>query len=308
MSPRRYVVLAKIETTQFTDATPDAATDAMLVKNVNITPLRVETEDRNLDRAYFGNSEKIAVLTEGVLEFDVEMAGSGAAGTAPGWGVLLRACAFAETITASTSAAYNPISDSFESATIYCYRDGVLYKFLGAQGNVAINMAAKTIPHFHFRFVGQYSAVTDASLPASPDYSIFQQPKGSIPANTGTLTWNSYAAKVSAFSTDMQNQVSHAVWMNQETLAVTDRKPQGSITVEAVLVATHNYFSELLNGTLGAYTITHGTTAGNKVKVDQPKMQLADMRETTFENTLAYQFTTTANPNAGNDEVVITAL
>ncbi len=307
-SPKKYLVLAKIETTQFTDAAPAAATNAILAKNLKVTPLRVESQDRNLIRSYFGNSEQIPVMQDAMIEFDVEMAGSGAAGTAPKWGPLVQACGFAEVLTPSVSAAYNPVSSAFKYVTIYCYRDGVLYKLLGAHGSLSIDMAAKQIPHLKFKFTGKYSAVTDAAIPASPDFSGFQLPKASIPTWTGTATFDSFAAKLAACSIDMATEVSHAMWMNAESIEPTDRKPKGSLTVEAVTVATKDYFSLISAASSHVFTLTHGTVAGNKVKIDAPKMQLADMQEGEFSGYLTYQFSTTLNPNVGNDEIVITTM
>jgi hypothetical protein len=307
-SPRKFLVLAKLEVTQYTDPVPTAAANSILVKNLKPTPLRVESEDRGLVRPYFGNSERIPIMEEGMLEFDVEIAGAGAAGTAPKYGPLLRACGFSETISAGTSVTYAPVSSAFETITLYAYRDGVLYKLTGAVGSVSMDLAAKKLPHYHFRFIGKYVAVSDAAIPSGSDFTGFQQPKASIPANTGTLTIDGYAAKVAAFSADMANQISHALWMNNETLAITDRRPTGSITVEAVTVATKDYFTLVRNSTLAAFTVTHGTVAGNKVTIAAPKVQLADIGETEFEGALAYQMGLTLNPNAGNDELTITVL
>ena len=63
-----------------------------------------------------------------------------------------------------------------------------------------------------------------------------------------------------------------------------------------------------LKPTLQAFTLIHGTVAGNKVKLDAPKMQLVDVDETEYDGTLALKFNTTFNPNTGNDEFTITAL
>lgn len=305
-SPRKFLVLAKIETTQFTDATPVAAANSILVKNLKCTPLRVESADRALIRPYFGNSEQLPVMEEAMIEFDVEVAGAGAAGTAPKYGPLLRGSSFSETINAGVSVVYNPVSAAFEFLTIYAYRDGVLYKLLGAHGSVSLDMGAKKIPHFHFKFVGKYSAVTDAAIPGSADFSGFQVPKASIPANLGTTTIGGYAAKLSAFTADMAIEVSHAVWMNNETLSPVDRKPKGTLTVEAVTVATKDYFTTIRNATLSALTLAQGTVAGNIVQFDAPKVQLIDHAEGEYSGALSYTFNTTLNPNAGNDELTIT--
>jgi hypothetical protein len=303
-SPRKFLVLAKIETTQFTDAVPTAAANAILVKNLKVTPLRVESEDRALIRSYFGNSEQLPIMEEAVIEFDVEVAGSGTAATPTKYGPLLRACSFSQTIAADVQ--YSPVSGSFEYVTIYCYRDGVLYKLLGAHGSLSLEMGAKKIPHYHFRFVGKYTAVTDAAVPASPDFTGFYTPRASIPTWTGTLTLDGYAAKVSAFSVDIGTEVSHAIWMNNETLAPVDRKPKGAITVEAVTIATKNYFTLVQNATLCVFTLTHGTVTGQIVQFDAPKVQLVDIAEAEYAGALAYTFNVTLNPNTGNDEFRIT--
>lgn len=303
-SPRKFLVLAKIETTQFTDAAPTAPLNSILVKNQTVTPLKVESEDRNLIRPYFGNSEMLPVSEEAMIEFDVEMQGSGTAATAPKYGPLLRGCSFSETTT--TDVQYSPVSAAFEYLTIYFYDDGVLYKMLGAHGSVSITMAAKKIPHYHFRFVGKYSPVTDVAIPGTSDFTGFKTPLASLPANTGTLTVDGYAAKVSAFSLDMGTDVSHAIWMNNETLSPVDRKPKGSITVEAVTTTTKNYFDLVRNATLAVFTLTHGTAAGYKVKLDAPKLQLSDIARAEYSGANAYTMNFTANPNAGNDEFKIT--
>ena len=59
------------------------------------------------------------------------------AGTAPPYGDALLACGLAETIVASTSVAYNPVSAAFSSATIECFIDTIKHQMLGARGNVA---------------------------------------------------------------------------------------------------------------------------------------------------------------------------
>lgn len=305
-SPRKFLILAKIETTQFTDPTPTPAANSILVKNLRITPLRIESENRNLGRPYFGNSEELPVMEEAVIEFDVEIAGGGTPlGTAPKWGPLMRACGFGETIVATTSVTYNPVSAAFETVYIYAYRDGKLFKFAGCAGNMSFDYAAKRIPHWHFRFVGKYVTATDAAVASGSDFSAFQVPKASIPTWTGTLTIDAYAAKIAAISGDMQNQVSHAVWMNNETIAITDRRPRGSITVEAVTLATYNYLTKIQGANLVALAFTHGTTSGNRIAINAPKVQYVDTEESEFEGALADRMNITFNPNTGNDELSI---
>ena len=97
---RKRLILTKIEATYGTDSSP-AGTDAVLVRNLEITPIEAETVSRDLIRPYLGNSTQILSQTRVVITFEVELAGSGTAGTASRVDSLLRACGFAATTTGS---------------------------------------------------------------------------------------------------------------------------------------------------------------------------------------------------------------
>jgi hypothetical protein len=304
-SAKLALLLAKLETTQFTDPTPTPAANSILAQNLTVTPLRIESVERNVIQAYFGAAAPIPTLEEGVVEFDVDLVGSGTAGTAPAWGPLIQACAFAEVIVASTSVTYNPVSSSLKTITIYYYDGGTLMKFTGAPGNVTGTLEARALPRLHFRFVGRYIPVTDASIPGTYDYTSWQIPAPSIPANAGTMTIGGYAAKLAAFSFDMGNEISHAQWINLETLGVTDRKASGSISFEAVTVASKDYFAIVRAVTTQALVLTHGIVAGKIITIGAPKMILRDMAPYAFNNFRAYRSATTFVPSAGNDELTI---
>ena len=97
---RRRILLAKIETTYGVDSSPVAA-NAMLIRNMDITPLDSEIVSRDLVRPYFGNYDQIIAAQKVGLSFEVELQSSGTAGVAPAYGPLLRACGLAETVTAA---------------------------------------------------------------------------------------------------------------------------------------------------------------------------------------------------------------
>lgn len=307
-SPRKFLLLAKTEVTQFTDPTPTAGANSILIRNEpKFSPLEIETEDRNLIRSYYGSSEKIPVKEESVVEFDVDIAGSGTPlGTAAAYGPLLKACDFVETLTPTTKTEYTLVSGTGSSMTFYGYRDGILYKMTGCRGTVQLNFAAKRLPFFHFRFLGKYTPVSDAAIASGADFSAFKTPVASIPAKMGTVTLDGYAAKLSEFTCDLANQVDHAVWMNNETLLINDRKPTGRLSVELVTVASKDYWSLVRNVTPCALVVTQGVVAGNIVAVTAPAVTLSKVSESTFENTLCLQFDASFNPSSGNDEIKIT--
>lgn len=95
---RNRTLLAKIESVYGTDPTPTGSANAMLVKNLEVQPLSAELVSRDLIVPYLGNSDTLIAARFATINFEVEMAGSGAAGTAPAYGPLLRACGFAQSL------------------------------------------------------------------------------------------------------------------------------------------------------------------------------------------------------------------
>lgn len=100
LSQRKRVILVKNEPTYGADPAPVPA-DAVLCSNLDIAPLEGSTVERDFVRPYFGAAGSIRAENYVTLSFDTEIAGSGAAGTPPEWGALLKASNFSETITAA---------------------------------------------------------------------------------------------------------------------------------------------------------------------------------------------------------------
>ena len=97
---RNATLLFKIEAVEGVAETPSAATDAVLVENprLRFSPQNVETDE--VTGSLDGRGPIAGGLQVG-LTFDVYLKGSGAVGTAPELGELLKACGWAEVITAS---------------------------------------------------------------------------------------------------------------------------------------------------------------------------------------------------------------
>jgi hypothetical protein len=196
---RKAVLMAKIEGTYGTDSVPVGATDAVLARNIIPRPLQTEFVDRELVRPYLGNSERLPAARFVELEFEVEVASSGALGTAPAYGALLRACGFAQTINAGVSVVYAPVSGSFESVSIYHNQDGVRHRLLGARGTVRFVFNVRQIPVMRFRFIGLYVAVDDSALPV-PTYTPWRTP---VPVNNqNTPTFQLHSINAAAIPLD----------------------------------------------------------------------------------------------------------
>lgn len=264
---RNRLLLAKSESTYGTSLTP-AGADALLVSNLEVEPLQMELVDRELIKGFMGNSAQVVGQRMASVQFSVELAGSGTAGTAPKWGPVMKACGFSETIVATTSVTYAPVSTSFSSCTLDFRNDGIKQVILGARGTVAIEMAAGDIPRLNFEMMGLYGAPVDDTPPGSVTYDKQAQPLVVSADNTTTVSVHSFSACMQAFSLELaNNMVFRQLAGCSKQVLITDRAPSGEITIELPTIQTKDFFAIASAQTEGAVTWTHGTTAGNIVQL-----------------------------------------
>lgn len=307
-SMKNMVLLAKQEVTLGVDPVPTPAANSILVRALMPQIINAEFVERNNIRGYKGNFGSLAVGVHRMFEFEVELAGSGAAGTAPKWAPLLMACGFSETLVLSTTATYAPVSTGEPTVTLYGYLDGILFKMSGCKGTVSFELNSKQIPVMKFKFIGEYSAATDTAFPTGMVFTGFQKPLTVGKVNTPTLSFFGFAAVASALSFDVANALVYRDLIGFSGAYSSDRKPAGSATIELPAIAAANFGELARLGTEGALQVIHGTVAGNIIQVDMPKIQLTSAPTITNDNELALLSTQfSINPNAGNDEIVIVA-
>jgi len=300
---RKRLILLESESTYGTDPTPTGA-DAVLVRDLNITPLQSDVVSRDLVRPYLGASEQLLANTRVECTFSVELAGSGTAGTAPRYGKALLACGMSETIVATTSVTYAPVSASFGSCTIYYNIDGVLHKVTGARGTFTINGAVGEIPTIDFTFTGIYNTPTDTALP-SVTYGDQATPVVFKNGNTTGFELLSYAGCLQSVSFDIGNALVYRELVGcTKQVLLTDRASTGSVTLEAVTMATKNYFTAALtDGTLGNLLFQHGQTAGNIIDFASTRVDIGDVSYSDQDGIHMLNIPYTCVPStAGNDE------
>lgn len=378
---RKRSILAKIESSYGVDSTPTGAANAILVKNLNVTPLAAASVSRDNIRSYMGGFDNLTANAHVECDFEVEIAGAGAAGTAPAYGALLRACALSETILASAltgtaqagttanitlasgasatdnvyvgleisttggtgsgqakkitayngttkvatvdsvfsvapdatttysigaGVVYKPVSAGFESIVIYFNEDGVLHKMTGSRGSVGLDVTAKNIPVYKFKFTGIYNAVTDTAITTNV-YSSFQTPLVANNTNTSGFKFFGVSGLVlESLSIDTNNVVDFRAMIGSEYVQITDRQASGEVTFEAVSMATFNSFTTALANTTGALLITHGTAAGNRVDILANKVDLGNPSYTDSTGVNMIKSELYILPTDGNDEFAIT--
>ena len=379
---RKRLILCKSEASYGVDITP-AGTDALLVRSLDVTPIEADVVSRDLIRNYLGNSDQLLAQTRVSISFQVEMAGSGTAATAPRFGSLLKACGMAETITAaavtgsavaggantitlaagasavndfyngmvisitsgtgnghiglitdyvgSTKVAtvqastatfvpaaasaysiaanvgYLPVSTGFSSATIYFNNDGVLHKITGARGTFTLTTGVGEIPTIDFQLTGIYNAPTDTAAPTTT-YSDQATPVIFKAGNTSAFSILNYTACLQSLSFNVANETVYRelVGCTKEVM-ITNRAPAGECMIEAPTIAQKDFFTIANNDTTGTLTLLHGSTAGNRVTLLAPNVDIINPSYADQDGIQMLNIPYVAIPTtAGNDEIKLT--
>jgi hypothetical protein len=301
---RNRVLLAKLEATYGTNSNP-AGGDALKISEIDVSPLEVDLVDRELITPYFGNTQKVVSQRMVSVSFAVELAGSGAAGTPPAFGRILRACGFSEAIVAGTSVTYTPVSSGFESVSMDFRADGVRHIVTGARGTLSIEAETGAIPKLQFEMMGLYNDPTDAALPAV-SFADQADPLVINAENTLDVLVHGYAGCLQSLSLDVANEVVYRQLAGcSRQVILTDRKPEGSVSIEAPSIASKDYFAAVSSQALGAISFVHGTTAGNIATFSAPSCNLGSPAYGDSDGVILLDLPFMPNPINGNDEFTL---
>ncbi len=307
---RTRFILAELEATYGVDPIPTPATNAILCKtSLAITPMEASQVKRDLIHSYMGDTGALLADTYVKIDFEVELSGSGTAGTAPGMDALLQMCGFSATTVAATSVTYKPVSTSFTSGTIYFYgqTDGgtaVLHKLTGCRGDFTLDLATKAIPYVKFTIWGLYNTPTELAAPTGFTYAKFAKPLIPVSGVT-TPTIGGFAGPLALekYSFKLGNKVEFKNLVGDQYVQIFDRMSSGQIDIEAMTPDVHNFFNDAAANSTAAIAITHGTAAGNTVAISLPGAQILNPSYADSSGVQMLQIPFIAQPVTGNDEI-----
>ena len=297
-------MLFKNEVTYLTDAAPNAA-EGLVLSNVSFTPIEGEEVKRDLLLPYLGNQGSVLTAMYGKIEFDLEITGSGAAGSVPKYSSVLRAAGLAATITAGVSVDYTIIEDAVESATMHFVSDGVRHIFLGGQANIAMSFVPKQIPKFRVTFLGMLGTITDVVSMPAVTMAGWTDPQPVSKANT-TMTLHGWASTAESLSVDLGNTLSPRFLIGDEAIRISDRQSSGSAVVEARSLAVVDWFERAKTGNRDALLLTHGVGAGRIIEISAPAVQIGKPTQGQTDNIINYTLPLSVCPVSGLDELKIT--
>ncbi len=295
------LLLMKKETTYDTDPTPDG-TNAF--ETIGLTTQRYEgdTVQRDLDRHILGGKQQINVNPHAIAQFGVHAASSGAAGTAPAFGVAFLACGFDETVDAGVDVQYQLPTDQSDllgsdSVTLWDYRDqaGMVQKVTGVRGACNFAMNRGELPMFNFEnLMGTYNRPVAGSMPTGIDWSGWKEPLPVTKANTPTLTLDSVSACTESFQINFGQEVGRRNIPGCQQTLITGYEITGSMKIVAPDIGTKDWFAKVESHagiSEVAFSLQHGNSAGEIITLAASTVQILNIAEDeSAEGDLAYSF------------------
>lgn len=285
---KNTVILIKNEATIGTDAAPTGAADAMLISEMSITPLDAQGIPRNNIRGYLGASEQLIGPSNVKISITVELAGSGTAATPPAWAAPIKSCGVAEGLLATPSRCeYSPVSSGMKTSTIYYYDDGVLHKAVGAMGEGTLLAKQGQKPQLKFDFIGIDAGISAAT--ASATLTAWKTPVPVTKANVIDITLGgTYSAGAVTGGTvypsnglelKFGNKVDFTANLSAESVDISDRESTGSVEFDLTAAQEVALFNNVKQNTLQSLAFQIGLTAGNKIIVFAPAVQLTSPKK-----------------------------
>ena len=313
-SMKQTAISAELEETYAGAPTGWSATSVLLISNPSHRVMR-GTTPRQIWYPHMGASEELVASRVAEIKFTVELAGSGTAGTPPPWGKLLRACGYAETITAGVRVEYSPVSEDFESLTIRYYRAGMRYASRGARGSVQFKLPAFGIPQAEFTFLGFDTQAWDSAALGAYDLSPWQRPDvltdefaGDIRFGctfaTGQVTGGTIVAS-RGLDINGGQKVEHMELLGGERISITDRETTGQTSVALSAADEVAWRNEINANTLTTLGFNWGGTAGNRGTIFCPAVQRVDPQQEDYKGDLLIQTQLRMLPKVGNDDMIL---
>ena len=304
---RKKFLIAKIESTYGTDPSPVGGSDAVQVSSLEITPIESDNVQAAAFQGFLGNSTRSTLVANKRVSvtFDVELAGSGTAGTAPAFGPLLKSCGLSETISAGVSVTYAPVSSSFSSATIYCFYDGTQHKITGARGSVSFNMAAGQFGVMSFNFIGIYNAPDGTALSGS--FTVANQ-AAALEVNDTNVTTATFhgvsSVRLESFDLALNNELLYKETASNKEVIITNRAAGGTAVIEAPAIGTTDFFAKAVAVATGASSFVLGGTSGNIVTLNAAQTDITGCSYADTNGVIALSMPYLALPTtAGNNEM-----
>lgn len=266
----RQALFAKKETTYGTAVVLTAA-DVIHAENVKYQP-KGEVVKGDPAKPGFGAVPGVVYGEHGELSFDVPLAAGGVAGTAPKWGMFLKACGWTETVVATTSVTYALGNPGLADSMTLKWRDAKRTHILaGARGRVSLKLAAGQRPMLSFVFKGLHADVTASPAPVVADVT-WTGWNDSLPIQQGRTTFSlgGTAMTMRDFSLESSDNVRFTDVPHQENIELLGaRELTGKLKAGVPDIAVFNPETKWRTNEVLTSVLVHGVgSPGNIVTIN----------------------------------------
>jgi len=305
------VILAKLETTEGTDAAPTTVLNALRVLNFAETFLTAEQKVRAIETAYYGATPFVLSGFQRTMTFDMEMHGGGVAAgtTVPPWMIPLQFCGMGTPAVGANSVTIAPITAATKTGTMWAYIDDLLTKIAGSRGTFGFKIEDDEFPVWNFDVLGiPDQALASQAVPGAVTLTGYVDPLLSATENT-TFTMGAYAAALRRWTMSANNDRQFRSLIGPtDRINMRGRSLSGEVVFEVPDLTTKNYFSQIRPGTTMPATCVQGSAPGNIVQIDTPRLLISGAALSEEQGKAMCTLSVTAIPSAaGNDEILITS-
>jgi len=283
----------------------DAAT-AMKVKE--LTPRRIEGDYQAEDYVTGqegAQGDRLSNVTMGV-DFMVDAATSGAAGTAPIYGDLLKACGLDETIVANTSVSYSLTPLGAEKHEIALqYTDSQSSQVTEkARGALTFSAEARNKPMFGFKFTGAHFP-SQTAYDGPVDLSGWRDAPDCSPDNMEAITLGGVKLCVQSFSFTDGRTPRRNRFMNCDDTDITARNVTGRLVVRMPPASEIDLLAKAKAGTREPFIWQMGNEAGQTLRIAAPSVQVKYAGETDIDGEIGLSLDLVFVFDQGGDEISI---
>ncbi len=207
------------------------------------------------------------------FSFEVPLAGSGVAGTAPKWGPLLKAAGWTETIVAATSVTYAPRPDPENSPSqALVWRElRRKHTMLGGRLRAGLKLSSGGRPMLTFAGRALHVPVQDAASLVQAD-AVYTGWLDNKPVANGTTTFTFdgvSALGLWELGFEQSDNIKFIDVPGQKKVFIAgQRKFTGNSKITTPLVADFDVETRWVNGAVCPWSMVHGATAGNIATVN----------------------------------------
>lgn len=307
------VLFLKKEGVYATDAAPTGALNARLTRNFTAKPVAVDRIERNLDRPVRGRSKDAASNARQTFGYELELAGSGAAGTPPAWMEDLELCGMAAPAIAAGASAtqrFAAVGAALSSGTAYHWHGTQRRVGLGARGTFSFDFTAGAYPFIGLQMTALLPDTADFGMTdAAPGEVAFDQWRDPLEVSTANtdFTLGGYALVLRSITGEAGATVALRNLVGERAVQRGNHAVTGRILAKAPTLAARNYFRELKTGAEIPAQIVHGVAAGEVIQLDMAHVQVTDIELQEEEDELMLAISYGANVGATPDDLVFTA-